>query len=55
MVDAINQIEEYVKSLSLEEFENSRLIQDAVIRQVGIIGEATRKISLPGSGATEND
>ncbi|MBI1742538.1 DUF86 domain-containing protein [Candidatus Acetothermia bacterium] len=47
MLDAINQIEEYMKSLSLEEFQNSRLVQDAVIREIGIIGEAARKISLP--------
>ena len=47
ILDAIQQIEEYVQNLSLEEFENSRLVQDAVIREVGIVGEAARKISLP--------
>ena len=35
-----------MKNLSLGEFENSRMVQDAVIREIGILGEAARKISL---------
>ena len=43
--DAINRIEDYVAGLDNDAFMNSNLIQDAVIRQFEIVGEATR-ISL---------
>jgi len=34
-----------VKGFSYEQFERSRLVQDAVIREITIIGEAARRIS----------
>jgi uncharacterized protein with HEPN domain len=34
-----------VKGFSYEQFERSRLVQDAVIREIMIIGEAARHIS----------
>ncbi|MCB9076528.1 MAG: DUF86 domain-containing protein [Anaerolineaceae bacterium] len=45
MWDAINQIETYVDSLDYSQFEQTRLIQDGVIRQLEIIGEASRNLS----------
>ncbi|MDK2824956.1 Uncharacterized conserved protein, contains HEPN domain [Methanolobus vulcani] len=51
ILDAINQIEEYTEYLTYEEFLEKRLIQDAVIRQLEIIGEATKNIS---PSTTEN-
>ena len=45
ILDAISQIEEYVAGLDQGAFMNSRLVQDAVIRQFEIIGEATKSLS----------
>ena len=41
----IDKIREYTKNLTAQEFCNNELIQDAVIRNIEIIGEATKKIS----------
>jgi uncharacterized protein with HEPN domain len=41
----IDKIQEYTKNLTSQEFNNNELIQDAVIRNIEIIGEATKKIS----------
>ena len=42
--ESIAQIEEYLKGISLEEFNKNKQIQDAVIRRLEIIGEASRNI-----------
>jgi len=42
--DSINQIEEYVADFSYEEFLADKKTQDAVIRQLEIIGEATSNL-----------
>ena len=42
--DSIKQIEEYTKNISEEDFKKDKLIQDAVIRRLEIIGEASRNI-----------
>lgn len=44
IIDSISNIETYVKPGEFE-FFNSKLIQDAVIRNLEIIGEATKKVS----------
>jgi uncharacterized protein with HEPN domain len=41
----IDKIQEYTKNLTAQDFNNNELIQDAVIRNIEIIGEATKKIS----------
>lgn len=41
----IEKIQEYTKNLTAQDFNNNELIQDAVIRNIEIIGEATKKIS----------
>lgn len=43
--DAINQIDSYLEGVSYQDFANTKLIQDGVIRQLEIIGEASSKIS----------
>jgi len=45
LLDAMNQIEEYVKERNYDEFMINRMVQDAVIREIEIIGEATKKLS----------
>jgi uncharacterized protein with HEPN domain len=41
----IDKIQQYTKNITLQDFNNNELIQDAVIRNIEIIGEATKKIS----------
>lgn len=45
VLDAISQIEEYVQDVEYEDFIDNQMIQDAVIRQVEILGEATKRLS----------
>jgi uncharacterized protein with HEPN domain len=45
MVDAIKRIEEYTASTDSLTFFKTPLIQDGVIRQIEIIGEATKNLS----------
>ena len=45
ILDAINQIESYTAGLSYETFSKDRLVQDGVIRQLEVIGEACRGLS----------
>jgi len=45
ILDATRQIEGYVAGLDYQGFLESRLIQDGVIRQFEIIGEATKNLS----------
>ena len=42
ILEAINKIEKYTLNLSLEEFIQNELIQDGVIRNLEIIGEAIK-------------
>ncbi len=44
VLNAIKKIENYTKEINFEEFVNDNLIQDAVIRNLEIIGEATKNI-----------
>ena len=45
ILDCIKKIKTYTSGLSKEEFASNELIQDAVIRNIEIIGEATKKVS----------
>jgi uncharacterized protein with HEPN domain len=45
ILDSINQIGEYVNGLGFEDFVMHKLVQDGVIRQLEIIGEATKRLS----------
>lgn len=45
IMDAIAKIEKYLVGVSEEDFVVNSLVQDGVIRQLEIIGEATRHIT----------
>lgn len=45
ILDGIVQIEQYTQNVSKEEFLNNFMIQDAVVRNLEIIGEASRNIN----------
>ena len=45
ILDAIVKIEEYTQGIKYEGFMDNDLIQDGVIRQIEIIGEATKRLS----------
>jgi uncharacterized protein with HEPN domain len=45
VLDAIIQIQKYAKNLTSKKFLRSQITKDAVIRQVTIIGEASRRLS----------
>ena len=44
ILEAIASIEEYTKDLDWDGFRSSKLVQDAVIRNLEIVGEATKKL-----------
>jgi len=46
ILDAISRIEEYIQAIRYEDFMDNHLIQDGVIRQIEIIGEATKRLSI---------
>jgi uncharacterized protein with HEPN domain len=46
ILDAIDRIEEYTKGMSENEFLGNSMAHDAVVRQMEIIGEAARNISV---------
>jgi uncharacterized protein with HEPN domain len=43
ILNSILRIEQYIKDISENDFYNNFLIQDAVIRNIQIIGEASKK------------
>lgn len=45
MLEATERIETYTEELSKAEFEDDNLVQDAVIRQLEILGEAAKQVS----------
>jgi len=45
ILDCIRKINEFSKGLSLKEFKTNEMVQDAIIRNIEIIGEASKKIS----------
>ena len=45
IIEAIGKIEDFTEGISRFDFDGNVMIQDAVIRNIEIIGEATKKIS----------
>lgn len=43
--DSILRIEEYLEGVTESEFKHQTMVQDAVIRQIEIIGEAVKRLS----------
>ena len=44
ILEAIERIEEYTEGLDFDDFLENRLVQDAVVRRLEIIGEAVKNI-----------
>jgi len=42
--ESVAQIEEYLKGISREQFMKNKMLQDAVVRRLEIIGEASKNI-----------
>lgn len=42
---SISKINDYTKGMTRKDFEANEMVQDAVIRNIEIVGEATKKIS----------
>ena len=45
ILDAITKIEKYIQDIDEESFKGNDLVQDGVIRQIEIIGEAVKRLS----------
>ena len=45
ILDAISKVEDYLEGIDRQTFSERSLIQDGVIRQIEIIGEAVRRLS----------
>jgi len=45
ILDAIHRVEEYTQNIEYKDFIENHLIQDGVIRQIEIIGEAVKILS----------
>jgi len=45
VIDAAGLIEEYLEDRDYQEFAGNRMLQDAVVREIEIIGEAVKNIS----------
>lgn len=43
--DAISRTDEYTQGMDYNDFAGNHLVQDGVIRQIEIMGEATKKLS----------
>ena len=44
-LDCIRKIKEFSDGLSIKEFKTNEMVQDAIIRNIEIIGEASKRIS----------
>jgi uncharacterized protein with HEPN domain len=54
MLDAVRQIQQYMHSKSTADFLSDRLLQDGVVRNFEILGEASRNLlnAVPDASAT---
>jgi uncharacterized protein with HEPN domain len=46
IIESINKIENYSKDISFEDFSESPIIIDAVVRNIEIIGEASKNVPV---------
>ena len=46
ILEAIDKIERYTENMNFEDFSDNELIQDGVIRNLEIIGEAVKTYSM---------
>lgn len=52
ILDAISRIESYLAGVDREAFDSTPLLQDGVIRQLQIVGEAVKRLSPELRGRT---
>ena len=52
ILDAIQRIQNYLAGVSYDEFLGNLLLQDGVVRQLEIIGEAATRFSLSSGTPT---
>jgi len=45
IIDAISAIEEYVSGMSYDDFSKDKKTQDAVLRKLEVVGEASKRLS----------
>lgn len=45
MIDAVSRIEDYTKGVEYEDFINNNLVQAGAVREIEIIGEATKRLT----------
>lgn len=45
ILEAIDRIKKYTEGLEEQEFKKKDMVQDAVVRQIEVIGEATKQLS----------
>jgi uncharacterized protein with HEPN domain len=45
ILDAVAQIEQYLRGVSVDIYADNRMLQDAIVRQLEIIGEASGNLS----------
>jgi uncharacterized protein with HEPN domain len=45
ILDAVERIGKYAHGVSAEQFLRNRLLQDGIVRQLEIVGEASRNLS----------
>ena len=50
MLNAIEQLEFYTRGMSESEFNSRPMVQDAVARQIEIVGEAAKNVSVEFQG-----
>lgn len=50
MLDAIDRIEQYVTGVDEDGFSSDSLVQDAVVRQLEVLGEAAGRVSKETCG-----
>lgn len=44
--DSLQKIQSYLQDVDEDKFFKESIIQDAVIRQLGIVGEATKSVAI---------
>jgi len=44
ILQSIKKIEKYTKGITLSKFKKNSLVKDAVLRNLGVIGEAARRV-----------
>lgn len=53
MIDAIDRIRTYTENKSQQDFERDTLCQDAVLRNLGVLGEAAKRVLNEAPSALE--